>query len=450
MRERERRARLPVSLPAWTRGNMRWLLATRAVRSFTQAVLVIAVPLYATAAGFSSLQVGMLLSFASLGSIGLVLLVGLLADRWGRKPLLLGLALLSVAGAAVYAQTTAFWPLAVVGAIAAIGRGGGAGSGGAWGPFYPAEQPLVAASVAARDQDAAFAGLSFVGVLAGAAGSLLAVLPDLLMTRFHLGAVDAWRPLFWLTAAGGVGLAALTLPIKEVRLPRRTERAHLQRASLGVIGRLWLTNGLNGLALGVLGPFLTYWFAVRYGVGASEISMLYTLVNLLTALPYLGSAALARRLGPVAAVVATRAGAVLGLVALALAPTFSLAAVAYVVRVMITAVGMPIRQSFVMSISVEQDRSTVAALGSLPAQVTAMAAPALAAHLLESVSQEAPIWFAAMVMATNTALYAAVFSRLPPSNGDHVADDHQAVPGAASAGGAWARWRLPRPPSRQP
>jgi MFS family permease len=420
---------IALRLPPWCRGNMSWLLASRALRSFTQAILTVTVPLYVAAAGYTALQVGYLLSIASVGSMATVLSIGFAADRYGRRPVLLGLAVLSAAGAAAFAATTAFWPLAVMAAVSAVGRGGGAGSGGNWGPFYPAEQPLIAASCADRDRNAAFAGLSFAGGLAGAAGSLAAVLPDLLRTRAHWSPVDSYRPLFWLCAAGGVGLALLILPIREARGPQPSGRARLTPATLALIGRLWLTNGLNGFAFGVLGPFLTYWFAVRYGVGAAAIGSLYTLVNLLTAFPFLGAAWVARRVGAVRSIVAARAGTVAFLVAMGLAPTYPLAALAYAVRMMINSVGMPIRQSFVMGVAEEPRRSTVAALGNLPAQLTSTVSPALASYLVEDVSVEAPIWFAAAALALNALAFAGLFGRLrPPEEGS----GREAPPGAGA------------------
>ena len=54
--------------PEWYKGNIIWLLAGRAVRSFQQALLVVIVPLYIAAAGYSALQVGYVLSLALAGS----------------------------------------------------------------------------------------------------------------------------------------------------------------------------------------------------------------------------------------------------------------------------------------------------------------------------------------------------------------------------------------------
>ncbi len=173
--------------PEWYRGNIPWLLAIRGVRSFSQSMLVIVVPLYAAAAGYSTVQVGLLLSIAMAGAVVMTIGVGFLSDRFGRKPLLLAISALSTIGASVFPFTTEFWILAIMSALTSI-RGGGAGSGGGFGPFYPAEQALVAESSSDSNRNAVFSSLSLVGVLTGAAGSLLAGLPHILQMSLHFSA----------------------------------------------------------------------------------------------------------------------------------------------------------------------------------------------------------------------------------------------------------------------
>ena len=97
---------MPIHLPEWYTGNVTWLFATRAARSFSQTLLVIVVPLYVAAAGYSTSQVGYLLSIALAGSTGMTILIGVTSDRYGRKPLLMIIAGLAAIGSAAYALTT--------------------------------------------------------------------------------------------------------------------------------------------------------------------------------------------------------------------------------------------------------------------------------------------------------------------------------------------------------
>jgi MFS family permease len=402
-----------IRVPEWYKGNLPWLFATRAARSFSQALLVIVVPLYVAAAGYSTLQVGYLLSIALAGSTGLTVLVGILSDRYGRKPVLMTIAGLASIGAATYALTTQFWVLALMAALASI-RGGGAGSGGGFGPFYPAEQALVAGSGKDKDRNAIFSSLSLVGVLAGAIGSAVAFLPGILREHFHSSTVDSYHPIFWIAAIVSLGIIALTLPIQEKHYRAARPEVGTKLSTRKLIGRLWLTNSINGLAIGVLGPFLTYWLALRYGVASNEIATLYTAANLFAATSFILAPRVARRLGTVRAIVFSRLGTIVFMVGIALAPTFLLVSVAYTGRIIINSLGMPLRQSFVMGVAEEHSRSRVAALGSLPSQATGMVAPAVASHLILSVSEVAPIWLATVALAINAGLFELFFKNVKP------------------------------------
>jgi MFS family permease len=94
--------RFHIRQPDWYAGNVPWLFATKAVRSLSQASLVISVPLYVAAAGYSTPQAGYLLSIALAGCIGMTILVGFISDRYGRKSMLMAIAGLAGNSSPIY------------------------------------------------------------------------------------------------------------------------------------------------------------------------------------------------------------------------------------------------------------------------------------------------------------------------------------------------------------
>ena len=120
------------------------VIAVRCLRSFTQGFLNIVTPLYLLTHGVSSTGIGVLYSASFLVGAALTAPIGVLADRYGRKPFLVTFTVLMALWGALYATTTVIPVLLVASAIAGIGRGGAGVGGGQAGPFAPAEQALLA------------------------------------------------------------------------------------------------------------------------------------------------------------------------------------------------------------------------------------------------------------------------------------------------------------------
>ena len=368
-------------------------------------------PLYLVRVGYGSAGIGLLLSGGGVATAALVALVGFGGDRYGRRGMLLLLAGLAVLGGLLLASSGNVVAVLVASGLCGVGRGGGAGSGGSWGPVFPAEQPLLAASVPPRQRTSAFGAIAFVGVLAGAAGSLVAWLPGGL-TALGWSPLGADRAVFLLGALLSAAMLLCTLPLRETP-PTTPPGPPGEISTRALVGRLGLTNALNGLGFGFLGPLLTYWFHVRYAAGAGEIGALYTLVNLVTALPYLGASRLAERLGALRAITLTRGASVLLLLVMAAMPGFWWAGAVYALRMAFNSLGLPTRQSFVMGVADERRRGMVAAVSSLPSQVTSAISPSIAGVLMEGVI-DTPLFGAALFMGANLVAYYFAFRQVRP------------------------------------
>jgi MFS family permease len=395
---------------------LRPLFAGRFIRSLTQATLGIVVPLYLLALGYGPAAAGMLIAVGAGASAVLTLAVGWLADRIGRKPILVIFGVLTAAGSVVFALRPPFALLVVASALGTIGQGGGVASGGAFGPYYPAEQALIAELAGDARRTAVFAGLSLVGAVGGVLGSLCAGLPRLLMqTGWQHG--DAYAAMFWLSTLGGIALALVVLPIREKR-PQRTVLLRSRRLAprtRGLIARFMLTNATNGLAVGYLGPIMVIWFHARFGVNSAQIAALYAAINIASIVPYLGVTRAVRLLGgAVRMVVVLRITACALLMAIPFAPTFVLAGVGYLIRMLINIMTMPVRQSYVMGIIPESERSRAAALSNLPSRLGAMVGPATAGPMIESGLTSLPLELAAALQLVNAALYWTFFRGVMP------------------------------------
>jgi MFS family permease len=395
----------------WLQGDVGWLIASQGLRNLATALLSVVVPLSLAADGYSTAEVGLALSLGSLLTTAVMVAVGFFSDRVGRRRTLLALGAASTLGILLMAVSSRLWVLSLAIGLSAVGAGGGAGSSGSSGPTFPPTQALLADRLPPERRNAAFVAVFLVSVLAGAVGAAFATLPH----NLHDGGMSwsaAYRLLFWACGIFSLTYLAAVWVVKE-GTPRRSS-AGPTRAALGLIGKLWMTNSLTGLAWGVTGTFLTYWFHLRFGVGPLAIGSLYTISNVAVALAAVAAVPLARRWGVVRTVVFTRFAVVALLGAMIWAPSFWISGVIFIVRLAIGSISVPLRQSFVMGVSEERNRTAVAAFGNLPSQFTSSFAPSLSSELVQNISIDAPLAVAALAQLANAAVYFWAFHNLKP------------------------------------
>ena len=414
--------------PEWMSSDVSLLMWARASMSVGRSLAGVIVPIYLAKNGFSSLELGALFAVVGIASAIMSASTGLLAERFGRKPFIVAVPLLAAVAAIAYTMTTDVVLLFAFAALGSFGRGAGAG-GGSVGPYQPAEQALVADVTPAEHRNAVFGRLAFYSSLGALVGGLVARIPDIASSLGFEGNA-AYDPAFLAMAAVAVLAAALAVPVRdsshggEVRAPL----IRFPRKSWPFLLKLWVTNSVNGVAVGFVGPFLTYWFYKRYGAGPGTIGLMYAFANLLGLFSNLGAASAARGLGLVRAIVVGRTVQAGLLAVMVLMPTFWLASVVYLVRIAGQRVAMPLRQSYTLGMVPPEERSAVAGLSNLPSQATSASGPPVAGYLFDHAGLTLPFEVAAMLYGVNTLLFYVFFRNMRPPE-----EAEEPVPAAAAS-----------------
>ena len=420
-------------LPRWLSRDLICLFAARSLRSFAVGYLGIILPIYIADLGYDAVHLGMLFSISGITGGLLAVCVGVLSDRFGRKPFIIAIALMMAVGVVGLALTTNFAVMVAAAAFGTIGFPGGVGGGGGWGPYYPAAQSLVAEHSDDKFRTTIFGVLSFVGVIAGALGSLTAALPSLLHHAAGLSILAGFRLLLLLTSVIAVLMALVVIPVREIRwqsvhhhrgtnpqLSPVTVTAPvrkmfgLSRDSWRLVSRFMITNGTNGLAAGMMGPFVVYWFYRRFGASAADLAHLYFIINILAAVPYLVVGPISRRVGLVNTVTVSRGLSAILLMLLVMMPTYELAAVVYVIRVIAAVLSVPVRQSFLMGVIEPSERSSAAGFSNTPSQVTQSLSAFCAGQVIQHIALSMPLVLASVFQGLNTVLYFLFFRNVRP------------------------------------
>lgn len=386
--------------------SLRYLSLGRLLRSFNQAYLGVITPIYLLARGASAAEVGVLVTIWACGGALLGLSAGFVSDRFGRKLVLAIFSVLSAVAAMAFFFDMPIWVLAIAGALGTIGRGGGPASGGAFGPFYSAEQALLAEHVDERTRTRVFAAFSMIGAVGGAFGFLLTFVRD-------------YRLVYLISSVISVVLLLSVIPVREgahVREARERKRGEpLSKRTRGLVLRFMVTNATNGLAVGFLGPMLVLWFHLRYHAPANQIGLIYMVIGFSSIATYTLVGRAVDAIGGAVRTVVTLRTASCGLLAvLPFMPTVWLAGAVFLVRVLINSMTVPVRQSYVMGIVSPHERSRVASISNVPSQFASMVGPSIAGVMLHSVWIGAMLEAAATLQLLNAGLYWTFFRRTRP------------------------------------
>lgn len=366
--------------------------------------------LYLHALDWTAFDMGLVYMAGLLAGAGLTLFTGPLSDRVGRKPFLIAYSFVQVLAAlAALASARPEWlvPAAVVGAF-------GRGANGAAGPVGPVEQAWLSADLPASDFGWVYSLNSAVGFAGMASGAALAGLPPL--WRHWLPGALAYRPLFLLVLAGALVPLALLPGIADRKGPLAASSSERKEAvrrdpgsERGLLLRLIGINSLNGLAIGMIGPFMSLWFQLSFAQGPAAIGPVMAAGFLLGAFGALGTGWLTRRLGTVRAVVAMRLAALVLLVLLPFAPSWPLAAICYVLRGAFNRGTAGARQAVGLALVGPARRGLAASLNSASMQIPRSFGPIIGGVLLDADFLVLPLLLAALLQAGYLTLYGIAF-----------------------------------------
>lgn len=405
----------------------RRLIIARALRSLGQGMMVVNFALYLRALGWHAAAIGILLTASGLAGAGLSLLVGWTSDRYGRKAFILTYEALTVSAGLVAMLTPNAILLSAASILASFGRGQGGGAG----PFGPAEQAWLAKEVPAIERGNLFslnAAVGFVGMGLGAflAGSVT------LLGHWFTGA-SAFRPLFLLVILASATNLIMLSPLKDtherrgqiLELPEaeRHEEARVTHQENRSMLKLSVTNALNGLAVGLTGPLIAYWFAVRYGASPAAIGSLMAISFVATGFSNLATGRVSARFGVVRSIVCIRVLGVVMLVLMPLMGTFFWASAFYFIRSLFNRGSVGARQAVSVSLTRDSRRGLASSLNNASMRFPASIGPTIAGYLMDEGNLSLPFFIGAGLQLGYALLYGRLFGHL-----DHELSSHEAAP----------------------
>ena len=388
--------------------DLRLMMFSMSSRRISMGFLQIVRAIYFYLLGFNEVEVGLLLSIATLVSAVHHLTFGMLSDRFGRKPFLVLGGVFATLRMVIFASFTDFWMLALGQGIGAMGEGAGAG------------QPVVSGYISDKtdiiDRPSVFSTLAVANAIAATLGSLMAGFPNFFETKMGLDMIAAHQLLFWIGALGGLVSLLLVLLMKEAKTERITGAAsdvdakdEPRRYPWGVIAKFSLVRSTSGLGWGFIESMLSLYFFLRFGVGGEVLGPIYAVSRFLSVFSYLLVPMMMDRYGDIPTLVASRIATAVLAGAFSITTWYPLAILLLVAFRVVIQFTMPIRQSFATAIVDPDETATAIGISNFSRMSVRVLAPPIVGYLFRYVSLTLPFMIGAGLLAVNGLLYNVFF-----------------------------------------
>jgi MFS family permease len=353
------------------------LLTARGLRGFGDGFAIIILPVYLSAIGFTTAQIGFVAAASLLGTAVLTLAVGIVAPRYElRNLLLIGAGLIVLTGLAFPNANH----IALIFVVAFVGTLNP--SAGDLGMLVPLEHATLTKETADENRTRIFARYSLVGALATAAGSLAAAAPDFLVPH-GLTEIAALKAMFYVYALIGL-MAALLYR----RLPRdHAHAADAPRVSLGesrgIVYKLAALFSLDAFAGGfVVQSLLAVWLFERFDLSLATASLFFFWSSFLSAFSFPVAAWIATRIGLINTMVYTHIPSSICLILAAISPNLTLTMGLLLIRSALSQMDVPTRSSYVMAVVTPPERPAAASVTAVPRSLASAISPAFAGFML--------------------------------------------------------------------
>jgi MFS family permease len=388
------------------------IYAAAMVRATATGMVGVLLGIYLAQLDFSAATVNYLVAAGLAGAAAASLVATLLADRRGRKRMLVEMALLAAAGTAVATATS---NAVVIGAAAFVGMLNGMGRDR--GALAILDQAILPTLTSDAQRTRAFAAYNVCQDIGHAAGALLAGLPQWLQTAADLNEHSSYRAAMCLPALLMAGVAAAYLLLSSAVEPllAAPRRHRVSAATWRILGKLSALSAVDSLGSGFLADaLLSFYFFERFDVDAAQLGLLFAAVKAANAVSYFIAAWLAQRIGLVNTMVFTHIPSSLLLVAVAFAPSFPMAVAIFVLRALLVEMDVPTRQSYVMGVVAPSDAMLASGVTNLVRMSAWATSPVISALAMPYFTLATPLFLGAgLKIAYDVALWIS-FRRLKP------------------------------------
>jgi MFS family permease len=387
----------------WLSRDGKLLLAVRPLQTFSSSYVSIFFAVYMSLVGVPLWKIGVILTAGQLFSTLFNTVAGFMADRIGRKKMLVFFGLLVAFSGFIFATVSVPLILIPVAIVSTMGSRGG------FGAANMLERVILAQSCSEEMRTKMYAVRSTLNSIARSVGLLTAGSVVVFQTWFSISQLASYRLMFGayallnLAVALLYGLLSRDAEVSEVDVKPPPLSAKTKRN----VFRLSLLFSIDSLGSGFIpSSLVSYWFFDRFGLGMDTIALIFSGSSLLAAVSFMLAARIAERIGLINTMVYSHLPSNLMTMSIPFMPNLATSSAVYMGRSLLSQMDVPTRQSYVMAIVEPEERSRVAGLINLPRSLTSAIGPTISGFVMQFLGPSLPFLLAGGVKAFyDIALY---------------------------------------------
>ena len=361
--------------------------------------------LYLHALEFGSVEIGLIFGIGTVVSIFALLISGVLADRFGRKKLLILGLIGDAVGLAMFLSEKNFVVFVAASSVANFSAS----------LIQPSLMALLAGKTTSSKVKYLLGLQSFSNQMGITIAALLGMyLPGL----FDIDPSTGYWYVILATVAMGVVPVILTAFTSDTRTDGsqptlrdmiRSFNPKIRRALVMFSAQ----NALIGMGAGILIPWLPLVFQEGLGATDGELAAIFALSNLVLAFGWFVVPKFAEFRGSVLLVAVCQTASIGFLLGIPYAPLLAIAAFFYIMRNLLMLVPVPVLNAYVMNIAPENIRATFFALGTLAWTIPFAVAEGISGYLwADDYTKVLPFYLCAAMYIAGTLVFYLYFRNI--------------------------------------
>jgi MFS family permease len=391
----------------WLSTDGKLILLARTIRTFAYGFLSIVLAIYLKLSGFNDALIGLILTSTLINSVIFTSLATIYANKIGRKKILIIYAALMCISGIIFYVSNNYILLIISALIGTINV-----TGSETGSFLSLEQAILPQTIKEiKKRNTLFGIYNMVGTFAMSAGVLLSGLPNVIQYYYQINNVQSIKPLFLIYAILGSVVLLIYLNLSNkieierlnhhkddekrqkktttttIKKETKSTAKTLSPKSKEIITKLSALFAIDSFAGGfVIQSIVSLWFFTKFNADLTMLSYIFSIAGVLTAFSFIISTKIADRIGLINTMVFTHIPSNLLIMLVAFAPSFHLAIVLYLARMGLSQMDVPARQSYIVAVVNEDERTAAAGITNISRNVAQSISPSIAGYILQSVS----------------------------------------------------------------